>query len=221
MYCGVPKWYPKGFEVSGENNFCALSQITLDDVPENLNALNQPSRIVDRAQTGIHFYIEDFKFRPVIREPGKAVAYLFDGKCVLTPDITIASGLARYQRIVRTSLSRMVGAFYESRQIKVIPSLRWASISDFDFLLDGIPRESVFSVSTVGKVRNREDRHLFQSGVMLDIKRLSPVGVMIYGTISEDFAAKVEKETKLFRDDTPTSLIAKLNQGAKFSDSLF
>ena len=205
LYSGIPAWYPKGVEVAGENNFCIMNRIRLDQVPQELVSIDQPSRVYDKPNTGAHFYIEDSKFRSVIEKPNLALKKIVGLKCILTPDITIASELAKYQKISRTSLARMVGAYFQSRQIVVIPSLRWTSLDDFDFLLDGIPQGSVFAVSSVGVARNADDRRLFEAGVMIAIDRLNPVGVMIYGSVTDEFASEVLSRVTLFRFYTPTS----------------
>ena len=116
---------------------------------------------------------------------------------LLTPDITISKEMARWARVRNTHLSRCVGAYYVSRHFQVIPSLRWSELDDLDFVLEGIPKESIFSVGAYGSYRDLELRETLELGLVQAVAKLQPQAVMIYGRIDERFKAQISKRTSV------------------------
>lgn len=180
-----------------------MPQLTLEDVPKALCSFDQPSRIISEKDTGVHFYVHDRKFRSVVINPQKYVGKFMNLGAILTPDLTLTLEMPRWVRIQRTHLSRCVGAYFLSRQLNVIPSLRWVELSDLDFVSEGIPQKSVFAVGSYGNSRDSHSRAIFETGLIELIDTLNPVGVLIYGPIRVEVESLLAKKTKIFKFNHP------------------
>ena len=74
-----------------------------------------------------------------------------------------------------------MGAFYQSKGIKVIPTISWAEKETFEFCFQGIPKGSVVSVSTIGVKEDKNALRIWNEGMTEMIKRIEPSAILVYG----------------------------------------
>jgi murein L,D-transpeptidase YafK len=84
-------------------------------------------------------------------------------------------------KIWNTYRSRQIGAYYQSKGIKVIPTISWAERETFEFCFKGIPKESIVSVSTIGVKRDKEALEIWREGMDEMIEQINPSDILIYG----------------------------------------
>ena len=77
--------------------------------------------------------------------------------------------------------SRQIGAFYQNQGIKVIPTISWAEKETFEFAFEGIPQESIVSVSTIGVKEDKNALQIWKDGMDEMIKRIHPSTILVYG----------------------------------------
>lgn len=65
--------------------------------------------------------------------------------------------------------------------MRVIPVACWSDKSSFDFCFEGMPKNSLIAVSSVGVVNNKETQKLFTQGYEKMIEILKPVQILWYG----------------------------------------
>jgi hypothetical protein len=63
----------------------------------------------------------------------------------------------------------------------VIPTVSWAERETFDFCFDGLPENSVLSISTIGVKNSPEAMSIWRDGMAELIKRKSPHSLLVYG----------------------------------------
>jgi Domain of unknown function (DUF4417) len=180
-----------------------MPKLDKDAIPEDLCSFDQPSRVRNAKSTALHFYNYDKKFRNVLKQPEVHLANFMKYQAILCPDITISKEMPVWVRIRNTQLSRCVGAYYASRQLQVIPSLRWAELSDLDFVVEGVPEASVIAMGALGTYRDLEKREVFEKGVLEILERLKPIAVIVYGNISPELEKKVLSKTTLVKFVSP------------------
>jgi len=163
-----------------------LAAVGRESIPKHLVRFDDlgrgRSRDPNLTESGLHFYTDDRKFAKVLSQPASIVGSIRGCKVILTPDVTISAEIPPWRRVGNTSLSRAAGVVWESRGFTVIPSLRWRDKDDYDYVASGIPTRSIFAVSTLGSVRDKNFRHEFKEGLLEMIRRLSPQAVMVHGT---------------------------------------
>ncbi len=81
--------------------------------------------------------------------------------------------------------SRMIGQVMQRYGIEVIPTLSWGYEDTFEFCFEGLPKNSIVSISTVGVSNDDESLRVRKAGVDESIKRLKPKAIILYGNMIE------------------------------------
>ena len=84
--------------------------------------------------------------------------------------------------------NRWCGAYFQSKGLKVIPSLVWGEADTFWFSFDGVDEGSVVAVSTVGM---RTEKLLFMAGYKEMLRRIKPKAIICYGEPFEEMEGKL------------------------------
>lgn len=75
----------------------------------------------------------------------------------------------------------MIGAFYQRQGIKVIPTISWAEPGTFKFCFDGIEKNSIVSISTIGVKRTEFSNAIWKEGVDAMLNAIEPSDIIVYG----------------------------------------
>jgi len=212
LFSGVPRGFPLGHPHSGVEKIPSLKRINRNQVPDHLIRFDDLGRGMQRDPrlkvTGVHFYADDARFTKFLVEPGRLIYKVRNCSAILTPDISISADMPPWRRVGNTSLSRAVGAIWESRGLTVIPSLRWRDSDDYDYVASGIPNRSIFAVSTFGSVENPSLKLEFTKGLTEMIRRLSPVAVMVFGIALGDLNERLGTDTEFIYYPTETQKLS-------------
>lgn len=130
---------------------------------------------------GIHFYIDDYQFERVWNNPNQYVDALYKYDCIFSPDFSLYVDMPMAMKIWNVYRSRLIGQFYQSCGIKVIPTLSWCEKETFEFCFDGVEKGSIVSVSTIGVKRDHEALQIWKDGVNAMIEHIKPSLILVYG----------------------------------------
>lgn len=176
------------------NNIYNLNYVDLDQttgafqMPVLHPIVYKPERLVgfDHFATaapadGIHFYLDDYRFERLWKQPQRYIDVLKKFDCVLTPDFSLYTDMPLSMMIWNVYRSRLLGQMMQNSDLTVIPTVTWADPRTYDFCFDGLPKFSTLSISTIGVRRRRTALKIWQQGVDEVIRRLKPVQLLIYG----------------------------------------
>ncbi len=125
----------------------------------------------------IHFFTYDWKFEKVYENAEEELEKLSQYYALLSPDFSLFTNMPLALQIQSVFKNRWCGAFWQSRGLKVIPTVSWGDESSFDFCFDGIEEGSVVAVSTYYR-ENCEEEFMLGYNQMLD--RIKPSMVLCY-----------------------------------------
>lgn len=163
------------------NDFWQMPVIENDGyVPTDLTGFNYAKTKKDK-NTGIHFFVDDYQFERVWNNPEKYVGILADYDCILSPDFSLYMDMPMPMKIWNVYRSRQVGAYYQSRGLRVIPTISWAEKETFEFCFKGIPKGSIVAISTIGVKQNEDARKIWEDGVAEMIRQIEPSTIIVYG----------------------------------------
>lgn len=163
------------------NNFWQMPVIENNGfIPKDLIGFNYAKSSKNK-NVGVHFYIDDYQFERVWNYPEKYLNTLFDYDCILSPDFSLYMDMPMPMKIWNVYRSRQIGAYYQSKGINVIPTISWAEKETFQFCFQGIPKESIVSVSTIGVKRDKEALQIWKDGMDEMIRQIQPSTILIYG----------------------------------------
>lgn len=151
-----------------------------DFVPSRLIGFNY-AKSSKKKDAGIHFFIDDYQFERIWSHPEKYVDILKQYECILTPDFSLYMDMPMPMKIWNVYRSRQIGAFYQSKGIKVIPTISWAEEETYCFCFEGIPEGSIVAVSTVGIKNNRTSLEIYKNGISAMIDKIKPSKIIVYG----------------------------------------
>ena len=151
-----------------------------DFIPSDLIGFNY-AKTSKVKNTGIHFYIDDYQFERVWNKPSDYIDVLRQYECILSPDFSLYMDMPMAMKIWNVYRSRFIGQYYQSKGIKVIPTISWGESATFDFCFEGIEKGGTVSISTIGIKQDAEAMQIWKDGVDELIKRIRPSTILIYG----------------------------------------
>ena len=166
---------------NSSNNFWQMPIIKNDNfIPNKLIGFNYAKTSKEK-NVGIHFYLDDYQFERLWNNPEEYVDILKQYECILSPDFSLYMDMPMPMKIWNIYRSRQIGQYYQNQGIKVIPTLSWAEPETFKFCFEGIPQDSIVSISTIGVKKNKEALKIWKQGVDELIKQIKPSTILIYG----------------------------------------
>ncbi len=194
---GLTNGYETHFPVEGPQKIPVLSAASIESIPKVVWPFDTDLAGFEGLDVGLHFYCDDRKFMSVVADPLRWVSRFAKYKCVFTPDISLSDSMAPWQRVKNTVYSRAIGATWQAHGLQVIPSIRWADRTDYEFVGVGIPRGSVIAFGALGAYRDRSKRAIFQHGVEAMVERLEPSAIVVYGKLDAKFHSRLEAKVQV------------------------
>ena len=154
-------------------------------VPRKLITFSQALREKQDFHQWVCFYEDDFLFERIWNHPNRYLPILsrFDG--VITPDFSVYYDMPYAMQLWNIFRARTIGAWLQHNGIKVIPNVRFGDDRAFDICCDGIPRHSTIAIGSLGCIKVKDYRDVFNSGVRHVAEKLKPETIIIYGSAPE------------------------------------
>ena len=149
-------------------------------IPERMIGFNYAKTSKDK-EAGIHFFVDDYQFERVWNNPEKYKDVLAEYDCILSPDFSLYREMPIPMKVWNVYRSRQIGAFYQSKGLKVIPTISWCEPETYCFCFEGIPRGSIVAISTIGVKENKDAAQIWHEGVDAMIDAIAPEAVLVYG----------------------------------------
>lgn len=179
---------------------------------ENISLIgyNQLSPNIEKYDDFVHFFIDDYRFEVMWNNPELRIAKLNKCKGVLSPQFSTYYTMPQQLQIYNTFRSRWCGAYFQSKGLKVIPTVSWGMPESYWYCFDGIENGSIVAISTLGV---KKEKDFFLQGYKEMLKRIQPKAIICYSTPFEemegniiyiDYAETNNLDSKLFSVDTYT-----------------
>ena len=171
------------FDGVGEFNIPALESglFTVD----NWISFNYAKGCEEPEQHGIHFFIDDYQFMRLWKDPDRYLEMLRRFQAVCTPDFSTYTDFPKAIQVYNHYRKHWLGAYWQENGINVIPTISWSDEDSFEWCFDGEPVGGMVAVSSVGTQGNRRATRLFELGYVEMKKRLAPAKIIMYGSVPE------------------------------------
>lgn len=147
-----------------------IDLISYADIRCNDNKINR--------QKGVHFFVDDYRFEGVYRNPERSLGRLSQYKFLLTPDYSTYSDMNYWRQLESIAHSRWIGAFWQDQGQIVIPTMSWSDAESFSFSFDGPEKHSVVAVGMIGCKKSKED---FLLGYNAMLECIEPEAIICFG----------------------------------------
>ncbi len=178
-YRNDPMFLRNQFTCDGKYEIPLIKKQTIS--LENLELISYTNTTSDEKEylnCGVHFFVDDVRFDSTYSDPKEKMSVLSQYRFCCTPDFSIYGEMQTWRQIESVSHSRWVGAFWQSHDMAVIPTISWDKYNSYDFCFDGIEEGSIVVVSTYGCHNNRV---AFLKGYYAMIEKINPEAIICYG----------------------------------------
>ena len=197
---GIKDIWWKPYMVSGANfssNDIPLCPTTADKVPELILTYQEAKEMCNREMRKgnkdfkscafVCFYEDDNKFDSILgiwfrSKQAHKILQHFAG--IITPDFSTYQDFPYPLKLWNTYRMRAFGYWYGTIcGHAVINNVRWGTAETYHYCFDGIPKNSIVAIGTVGgSPRKLLDRPRFEEGLSEMMKVLSPHTIIVYGS---------------------------------------
>lgn len=133
----------------------------------------------------VHFFLYDYKFEQVWKQPDTDLERLSRYRAVLSPDFSMYLEMNPTMQLYNTFRNRWCGVYWASEGIRVIPTVNWGDESTFDFCFRGIEKGSTVAVSTymASEHNNHSDqKEWFMAGYREMLRQIQPEKIICYNS---------------------------------------
>lgn len=175
-------------------------------IPEEIIPFDKALQEKNPENKYVHFYINDFQFDRIWNKPNKYLKILKKFAGVISPDFSMFIDMPNITNIFAHYKRMLLSHFYQENGITVIPSFSSAGEKSYEWCFDGLPKNSVIFVSSVGV-----DKFTFIQAVYEMNKKLKPTKILLYGPLFKElneeiqnkiikFESRIEKLRKLKKE---------------------
>lgn len=180
-----------GAELDGKYQIPILPPCNFDYYPEDSIDFEESfsRKIKNHRKLNVNFYIDDTKFTRLWNNPDKYLNHLRCFHSVTMPDFSISTGYRGMPfalNIFNKYRNHAIAWYLHMNDIAVIPSVPIADKDSYDWCFAGLPKHSILSVCTNGRVRAKASRLEFCDGFSAMRERLDPARVIIVGRIPDE-----------------------------------
>jgi len=157
--------------------------------------IKKPMTLLDKIY-GIHFFIDDYRFEVIYKNPHYYLDKLSRFGYVLTPDYSLYADMSKAIQIHNVFKNRWCGAYWQEHGLTVIPTISWGLATTYDFCFDGVEYGSIIAISTVGCRRAKLN---FMRGYEKMLEKINPKAIICYGKTFSEMEGNII-ETPYFRN---------------------
>lgn len=153
----------------------------------------------EKKNKGVHFFLDDYQFTRLWTNIGRYTELLRQFKYVMSPDFSLYTDFPLAMQIYNHYRKHWIAAYWQKHGISVIPTICWGDENSYGWCFDGEPECSTVAVSSVGCMKNKENKELFLRGYREMVERLSPTQIIFYGSIPEECKGNIVR-VKAFQE---------------------
>ena len=174
------------FQVTGKFELPVVMKQRIDLSSVKLIAYSDTHRTdspVNKSK-GVHFFIDDYRFDGIYRNPEISLRKLSQYAFLISPDYSLYREMPKALQIYNVFRNRWVAAYWQAKGLIVIPCISWSDSSSYDFCFDGIQKNSIVAIGMIGcKEGNRTS---FLRGYNEMLRRIEPEAIIVFGNPFEE-----------------------------------
>ena len=181
----------EGASFAGEYDFPVIKETR--EIPRKVIVFSKALKEKNDYNQWVCFYEDDHLFERFWNNPRRYLSVLsrFDG--VILPDFSVYSDMPLAMQIWNIYRSRAIGCWLQKNGVKIIPNIRFGASPTLDCCCDGISKYGIISVGTLGCLKDKQYREVFEADLEYIVNRLKPEVLILYGSVPANIA-KLKKE---------------------------
>lgn len=140
----------------------------------------------------VHFFIDDYQFERIWKNPEKYVDKLKQYVAVCSPDFSPYGDMPLATQIFNHYRKHWVAKYLQERGVKIIPTIRASTDKrSLEFYLEGEPKGGIVIISSMWTNTN-EQKEIFKEEYNIMYKTLKPKKIYLYGKKIEGLEGNIE-----------------------------
>lgn len=144
----------------------------------------------ENKKIGVHFFVDDYRFKGIYDNPKRTLGKYSQYKFLLTPDFSTYSDMNLWRQLESVAKNRWVGAYWQSKGLKVIPTISWGLSQSYEFCFDGVEKGSVVAVGMIGC---KQSKLQFMRGYNVMLKKIKPSKVICFSAPFDEMQGDIIK----------------------------
>lgn len=170
-----------GAKLEGKYDMPVLAAVH-GELPQELIPFHTAISQKDTENKWYHFYEDDYQFERFWKNADKYIPILKNYKGGITPDFSVYLDMPRSQQIWNCWRNRVMAYHMQAEGLNVIPNVSWSDMESLEWAFDGIPEESVLSVTSQGCMgSNYVCKQSFLNGLHELVRQKHPELIVVYG----------------------------------------
>ncbi len=185
-----PLFLRNEFETSGKWQMPLIKKQKLDLSNIELIAISN-TKYNDNSENrkkGVHFFVDDYKFETVYRNPEKALVRISQYAFACTPDFSTYSNMNYWRQLESVAHSRWCGAFWQDQGQIVVPTISWSTRDSYEFCFDAVEKGSIVAIGMIGCKRSKPE---FLDGYNEMLYRIEPEAILCLGVPFDEMEGKI------------------------------
>lgn len=127
-----------------------------------------------------HFYLDDYQFDRVWKDPDLYIKLMRQFKAVLAPDFSLYTDFPKAVQIYNHYRKHWIARYWQEHGVKVIPTICWSTPDSFEWCFDGEPRDATVSISVLGCNRDEQMKRDYWIGFNEATRVLRPKRILLF-----------------------------------------
>ena len=120
------------------------------------------------------------------RQPRRYLNKLKKFNGVISPDFSLYATMPLVMQKFHVYMGRAIATWLKDNGVKVIPNARLGDERTYDFALEGLYKNDVIAIGTVGSYKRLDERNLLIPAIKKTLETLEPSDAIIYGTMPKE-----------------------------------
>lgn len=133
----------------------------------------------DNTQKGVHFFVDDYRFNGIYKNPERTLQRYSQYAFLLSPDFSTYTDMPLWRQMESVAKNRWVGAYWQQNGRIVIPTVSWGLSPSFDFCFDAIEKNSIIAIGMIGC---KQTKIQFMRGYNAMLEKINPSMIICFGT---------------------------------------
>ena len=151
-----------------------------------------------RERYGVNFFLDDYVFERVWRDPTRYAPFLSEFAAVMAPDFSMFTDWPMAVQIYNHWRKHQLAAYWQSLGLTVIPTICWSDERSLEWCFDGEPIGGTVAVSSVGTQKHPVARENFRMGYEAMMDRLKPDKIVFFGTVPDWCTGNIEPNSAYY-----------------------
>lgn len=168
------------FSTKNSWGFPDVPAVLSAELPETWVSWESRTKCGCYADTGLHFYCDDFQFSGLWSNPGKYVDTITRYKIAIMPDFSLYFDLPAVYQMWNKYRNMWLLRYYDMHGVTMIPNVNPSRRDCWTWSFDGFPHGSVVAFSSIGSMRYDAEKRILYAGYEEMLKRIEPTQVLYF-----------------------------------------